>query len=99
MPLFDFDHSQVDDPKDRRGPLRLTIGNLFRVGDRDIEITELGLHDANGGPFQGGQVGLWAVTEPAAELGIDAGIEGGELASWMLIASTVLNLDETIVQD
>ena len=99
MPLFDFDHSQVDDPKDRRGPLRLTIGNLFRVGDRDIEITELGLHDANGGPFQGGQVGLWAVTEPAAEVGIDAGIEGGELASWMLIASTVLNLDETIVQD
>jgi hypothetical protein len=42
---------------------------------------------------------LWAVAEPAAGPVIDAGMDPGELASWMLIASTVLNLDETIVQD
>ena len=99
IPLFDFEPAQVADPQDRRGPLRLTIGNLFRVGSRDIEITELGLHDANGGGFKGGKVGLWAVAEPATGLVIDAGMDPEELASWMLIASTVLNLDETIVQD
>ena len=69
------------------------------MGNRDIEITELGLHDANGGGFKGGKVGLWAVAEPATGLVIDAGMDPEELASWMLIASTVLNLDETIVQD
>ncbi|MFT5303112.1 MAG: mono/diheme cytochrome c family protein [Mariniblastus sp.] len=99
IPLFDFEPAQVNDPQDRRGPLRLTIGNLFRVGNRDIEITELGLHDANGGAFKGGKVGLWSVAETAAGPVIDAGMDPGELASWMLIASTVLNLDETIVQD
>ena len=99
FPLFDFEPAKVDDPKDRRGPLRLTIGNRFKVGDRNIQITELGLHDADGSPFKGGRVGLWAVADPAVRTVIDAGMDPGELAAWMLIASTVLNLDETIVQD
>ena len=97
--LFDFAPNQVDDPGDRRAPLSFTIGNLFRVGNRDIEITELGLHDADGGTFKGGKVGLWAVTESSAGPVIDPGMDPGELAAWMLIASTVLNLDEAIVQD
>jgi len=99
IPLFDFEPAKVDDPEDRRGPLRLTIGNLFKVGDHDIQITELGLHDANGGPFKSGQVGLWTVAGTTTSPVVDAGMDFGELASWMLIASTVLNLDETIVQD
>ena len=94
-----FEPAKVDDPKDRRGPLSLTIGNRFKVGDRNIQITELGLHDADGSPFKGGRVGLWAVADPAVITVIDAGMDPGELAAWMLIASTVLNLDETIVQD
>ena len=94
--LFDFDAAHVDDPADRRGPLQLTIGNLFKVGDRDIQIMELGLQDADGGAFKGGQVGVWAI-EPATR--IAPWSDEPQLAAWMLIASTVLNLDETIVRD
>ena len=99
FPLFEFEPSKIEDPKDRRGPLRLTIGNRFKVGDRNIQITELGLHDADGSPFKGGRVGLWTLGDPAISTVMDAGTEPEELAAWMLIASTVLNLDETIVQD
>ncbi|MFT5468606.1 MAG: hypothetical protein ACI8UO_003716, partial [Verrucomicrobiales bacterium] len=94
--LFDFNPTKIDEPGDLRGPLNLTIGNLFEVGDRDLQITALGLHDANRGDFKGGKVGLWAATpQPAAATALDE----AELAAWMLIASTVLNLDETIVRD
>jgi hypothetical protein len=95
IPLIDFDPTKIDDPADQRASNSYTIGNLFRVGDRDIQITELGLHDADGGTFKGGKVGVWATTtvRPAA------GIDEPELAAWMLIASTVLNLDETIIRD
>jgi hypothetical protein len=95
IPLINFDPTKIDDPADQRASNSYTIGNLFRVGDRDIQVTELGLHDADGGTFKGGKVGVWATTavRPAA------GIDEPELAAWMLIASTVLNLDETIVRD
>jgi hypothetical protein len=92
-PLIDFDPAQVDDPADRRGANRYVIGNLFKVGERDIQIVALGLQDADGGAFKGGQVGLWATVAPEGEPG------SPELAAWMLIASTILNLDETLVRD
>ena len=95
--LFDFDRAQIEDPADRRGPLKLTIGNLFRVGDRDLHLSELGLQDADGGAFKGGKVGVW-IAAKASAMGSFGGNEA-ELASWMLIASTILNLDETIVRD
>ncbi|MFT5127614.1 MAG: hypothetical protein ACI8W8_001220 [Rhodothermales bacterium] len=92
-PLIDFVRARVDDPQDRRAPNRYMIGNLFKVGDRDIQIAALGLHDADGGAFKAGRVGIWATAKPPAAEG------SPELAAWMLIASTVLNLDETIVRD
>ena len=92
-PLFKFDLTKVDNPGDLRKPTNYTIGNLFKVGDRDIQVTELGLHDANGGDFKGGKVGLWATAPQPTTL------NEAELAAWMLIASTILNLDETIVRD
>ncbi|MFT5123376.1 MAG: hypothetical protein ACI9QL_002387 [Candidatus Omnitrophota bacterium] len=93
--LFDFDPTKVDDPKDRRGSGNYTIGNLIKVGDHDIQLTDLGLQDADGGAFKGGKVGVWATKAARTATTFNE----PELAAWMLIASTVLNLDETIVRD